>query len=247
MAETRAIVGGVDYAVGGWGAYEADCRRARWETQKEYVGGADDGKIFESKQNIEYFRPKQNIEYFRPKQNIEYFRPKQNYPNRSYIGSDDATYSLYDASRNRPNAHNIVAVAAINFAKVLSEYETNVIDKLKHGAADSFTLLPITSSQIWSISTDETLGVDEEAMEEITILLNKISTLTGVPSNQESAQESARERSQEHTSKMVSVDDDKAVLDLEQSVVSRLEFLERRQAQLATLLEKCAKTLANKA
>ena len=242
MAETRAIVGGVDYAVGGWGAYEADCRRARWETQKEYVGGADDGKIFESKQNIEYFRPKQNIEYF---------RPKQNYPNRSYIGSDDASYSLYDASRNRPNAHNIVAVAAINFAKVLSEYETNVIDKLKHGAADSFTLLPITSSQIWSISTDETLGVDEEAMEEITILLNKISTLTGVPSNQESAQESAREsareRSQEHTSKMVSVDDDKAVLDLEQSVVSRLEFLERRQAQLATLLEKCAKTLANKA
>ena len=242
MAETRAIVGGVDYAVGGWGAYEADCRRARWETQKEYVGGADDGKIFESKQKIEYFRPKQNIEYF---------RPKQNYPNRSYIGSDDASYSLYDASRNRPNAHNIVAVAAINFAKVLSEYETNVIDKLKHGAADSFTLLPITSSQIWSISTDETLGVDEEAMEEITILLNKISTLTGVPSNQESAQESAREsareRSQEHTSKMVSVDDDKAVLDLEQSVVSRLEFLERRQAQLATLLEKCAKTLANKA
>ena len=229
MAETRAIVGGIDYAVGGWGAYEADCRRARWETQKEYVGGANDGKNVESKQNIEYFRP------------------KQNYPNRSYIGSDDATYSLYDASRNRPNAHNIVATAAINFAKVLSEYETNVIDKIKHGAADSFTLMPITSSQIWSISTDETLGVDEEAMEEITILLNKISTLTGVPSNQESAQESARERSQEHTSKMVSVDDDKAVLDLEQSVVSRLEFLERRQAQLATLLEKCAKALANKA
>lgn len=218
MAETRAIVGGVDYAVGGWGAYEADCRRARWETQKEYVGGADDEKKVES------------------------FRPKQNYPNRRYIGSDDAIYSLYDASRNRPNAHNIVAAAAINFAKVLSEYETNVIDKIKHGAADSFTLLPITSFQIWSITTDETLGVDEEAMEEITILLNKISTLTGVPYNQERPQE----RTQEHISKMVSVDDDKAVLDLEQSVVSRLEILERRQAQLATLLEKCAKALANK-
>jgi len=212
MSESRAIVGGVDYAVGGWGSYEADCRRARWEAQQEYVGGGDNGAL----------------------KNVEAFRPKQNYPNRSYIGTDDATYSLYDASRNRPNA---LTAAATNFAKVLTDYETAIIDKIKHGSADSVTLLPITSSQIWSITTDETLGVDEEAMDEITNLLNKImrfSTTTIIKSIKK-----------DHLPKMVSVDDDKAVLDLEQSVVSRLEMLEQRQAQLATLLEKCAKVLEN--
>jgi hypothetical protein len=29
-SRSRAVVGGVDYAVGGWGAYEIDRRRARW-------------------------------------------------------------------------------------------------------------------------------------------------------------------------------------------------------------------------
>src|SRR5262245_50419353 len=58
----RAIVGGVDYAVGGWGEYEVDRRRARWEATR--TGPSTFGAR-------------------------EADRPAARYPGRTYVSADD--------------------------------------------------------------------------------------------------------------------------------------------------------------
>lgn len=63
-SNARAIIGGVDYAVGGWGKYEIDRRRARWELTNDRASDP------------------------------EAERPGAQYKGRTYIHADDAVQSV---------------------------------------------------------------------------------------------------------------------------------------------------------
>jgi hypothetical protein len=239
----RAIVGGVDYAVGGWGEYEVDRRRARWEAVKTGGGGASAGGAD---------------------------RPAARYPGRTYVSADDTVRSIVAGSRavlgggsaGLERQTTPLQRAALHLADTLGRLEDRLCDPDDDGvwecepatalrrlgarrnkaaakAAVYLTVPPLTSADLRAFARDPAQESDPEAMYDLGEDVISMTAAVGVvlaPLPQLVDRGSLPPL----PSRVVPVTDDEAVLRLEAASVPYVASLEGIQAALASRLDAAA-------
>jgi len=244
----RAVVGGVDYAVGGWGEYEIGRRRARWEA----TGG---GKTGVSRlPGAARADPAE--------------RPGACYGGRTYIHADDAVRSVVGARARR--GQSVLQRAALRLADALGALEDRLCDPDDDGVwecapatalrpvstlrkarlageaprAQYLTIPPVTSADLRAFAADPAQEGDPLALQELSVDVRAAAAAVGAdlpPLPALAARHTAL------PTRAVAVTDDEAVLRLEAAVAPYVASLEALQAALATQLDTAATAIARAA
>lgn len=249
--EGGVIVGGVEYAVGGWGRYEVDKRRARWEAsqgKRTVQGGATEPSDPD--------------------------RPGALYGYRTYIGAADVAYAILvgdDSSGitgggDENGGEGKGAAASVPFrragehlARALGEMQDMLCDPTDDGlweclppaslneplsspAHSVLTVPSLTSSDVNAFLADRAAWVDPTALESLaedaSIVAASLGTFADAlpPLKLVSSLPPLPAR-------VVQTDEDVAVLRLEAAAAPFIESLSEYQAAVAARLDAVASTI----
>jgi len=222
----RAKVGGKEYTVGGWSAFEVNRRQARWESAK--TGGAPP----------------------------EDERPGTRYPDNDYVYADDVVHSItHGGAQTRPliKAANRLSDTLRRLEDRLCDPSADGVWEClpatvmrEHEPPETSAILtipPITSVDLREFATDSKQQSSPEAMFELgeDVLSTAAAVgvpLSGFPPIDESGSLPAL------PTRAVRVDDDEAVLRLEAATGPYLTSIEDMQGALATRLDAAATAIS---
>jgi hypothetical protein len=234
----RAVVGGVEYTVGGWGAYEIARRRERWEASRAQgaaapKGGAVGGGSLAADG-----------------------RPGREYAARTYIHADDAVRSVL-GGRARHGAPSPLQRAAARLADALARMEDRLCDPADDGVwecapasalrqgrspapapAFYYTIPPVTSADLRAFAADPDRAADPDALSDLGDDALSIAAALGEPAPAMPAL--AARGVPPLPARAVPVSDDEAVLRLESAVAPYVATVEGLQAALASRLDATA-------
>jgi len=224
-ALARATVGGVDYAVGGWGEYEIARRRERWDASKRAGAGAPAGE-----------------------------RPGGRYEGRRYIHADDAVHSVLEGARGAVGGvvrGTALRRAAERLAIALGQLEDRLCEPsedgvwecrppsaLKAPSSHYFTVPALTSADLRAFAADAEQEEDPDALSDLGDAALSVAAAVGavlpaIPSLSVAGLPPLPARA-------VPVADDEAVLRLEGAVAPYVTSVEGLQAALAVRLDAVA-------
>ncbi len=226
----RAVVGGVDYAVGGWGEYEVNRRRARWEATK--TGGA----------------PERASKRYKDRTYIGAADAVQ-----SILGGSRAVVGGSPGGR----APSALQRAALRLSDTLGRLEDRLCDPDDEGVWECepatalrptkaarvetryLTIPPVTSADLRAFAEDPLQESDPDAIYDLgeDVLSLAAATGTVLPPLPELV---GRERLPPLPSRVVPVTDEEGVLRLETATLPYVAGLESLQASLATRLDAAA-------
>jgi len=146
----RAVVGGVDYAVGGWGGYEIARRRARWEATG-LASGPDKA-----------LRP-------------EAERPGAQYKGRTYVHANDVVESLIASRKER--GPSVLQRAALRLADALEKLEDRHCSP--DWECEHLTIPPLTSADLHAFAADPAQEGDLEALQELSTSVLATAAMAG--------------------------------------------------------------------
>jgi hypothetical protein len=238
----RAVVGGVEYTVGGWGAYEIARRRERWEATR--AGGHSRGGVLGGAAAAEG-------------------RPGREYAGRTYIHADDAVRSVLGGGAGPKSQRRAAPLqrAATRLADALARMEDRLCDPADDGvwecapasalrgtpgfghrlAADAalhFTIPPLTSADLRAFAADPEQAADPDTLSDLGEDALSVAAAVGEPAPLMPAL--AARGLPPLPARAVPVSDDEAVLRLESAVAPYVATVEGLQAALATRLDATA-------
>jgi len=237
----RAVVGGIDYSVGGWGEYEIGRRRERWEASKQkraVRGGAPAPEDHE--------------------------RPGSRYKGRTYIHADDVVRSVLAGARAAVGGGRAAGGAArrtplqraaLRLADVLGRLEERLCDADDEGVweceppsalgarapARHFTIPAVTSADLRAFAEDPEQAADPDALADLgddvlSVAASVGAALPAMPSLAAAGMPPLPSRA-------VPVSDDEAVLRLESAAAPYVATIEELQASLAGRLDEAASAI----
>jgi hypothetical protein len=221
----RATVGGVDYAIGGWGAYEIDRRNARWV----HGGGGPAERPGARYAGRTYIHAEDAVESL-------------------VAGAKAATGRPAGRGALQQAARRLADVLG-RLEDILCEPDEDGVWECQtawfrqaRGEHDSLTIPAVTSADLRSFADDPIQEADPEAMYELAVSVATMVAASGevLPALPPLAAGSALPAL---PSRAVPIDDDAAVLQLEADTGPYLRTLEDLQAVLAARLNTAADLL----
>jgi len=214
----RAVVGGIEFTVGGWGSYEIARRNARWAA---VTGGSTQPALSE--------------------------RPGSRYPDANYVYADDAVRSIMRARKSvLARAAGRLSTALGRLEDRLCDPDPDGVwecasGRSLQGGPAFITIPPVTSADLRDFATDDAQQIDPRALSELgEDVLATVATLgEALPALPSTTVPALPVRA-------VPVSDNEAVLRLEAASAPYVTSIEGLQAALASRLDAAATIINDK-